>query len=273
MLIGSGNGLAKCLKSTEALESALHVIKGSTTGLDILRIVQPGCDPIFSFLSINYGFIADVDTESEVYRWAGPARLTMYGIQRMLKLRKYGVKVWYLPSHTAVHHPEITQKPDVPDQEAAAKFHPRHGPPVTHPFPHGTDPTLHGWRLYEGKVVAVELCNAPWLSYEHLIAPYSGLGDGHMDLIIMDEQMTSMKLAGLMLSPEDAKHVGLESVHYVKAKAVFFQPQEDRGVFNIDGEVSVGVLAHSVEGIRNCCVLLRLVCLVCDCSISWLFLF
>jgi len=50
---------------------------------------------IYSFLSITYGIIADIDLESEKIRFMGPLRFDIYGLIRFLNLRTYKGILYY----------------------------------------------------------------------------------------------------------------------------------------------------------------------------------
>jgi sphingosine kinase len=95
---GSGNGLSRCIEGHTALSAVFNIIKAHTSKLDLFRVWQDGVViPRIGFLLVHHGLIADIDIESEKYRWAGSARFTFSGLQRILNLRKYPVKMWYLP--------------------------------------------------------------------------------------------------------------------------------------------------------------------------------
>jgi sphingosine kinase len=52
---------------------------------------------MFSFLSVGWGLIADIDIESERLRAIGSQRFTVWSIHRLISLRTYMGKVSYLP--------------------------------------------------------------------------------------------------------------------------------------------------------------------------------
>ncbi|XP_058877589.1 sphingosine kinase 2 [Acipenser ruthenus] len=52
---------------------------------------------LFSFLSVAWGFVSDVDIESERYRGLGSARFTMGTLVRLASLRSYRGRLSYLP--------------------------------------------------------------------------------------------------------------------------------------------------------------------------------
>lgn len=52
---------------------------------------------MFSFLSVGWGLLADIDIESERFRAIGGQRFTVWSVARLLDLRTYKGKIWYLP--------------------------------------------------------------------------------------------------------------------------------------------------------------------------------
>jgi sphingosine kinase len=109
-LAGSGNGLSRCIDCTTAPTAVHNLIRMNTQRLDIYRVWQAGKAPSFGFLVLSHGLIADIDIESERFRWAGAARFTMSGIQRMISLRRYVAKVWYLPAAHAAEYERFRRR-------------------------------------------------------------------------------------------------------------------------------------------------------------------
>ena len=98
---GSGDGLAKALleRSGEKLgleQACLLIIKGQTRLMDITKIISNSrSDPIYSFLSVAWCIISDIDLESEKVRWMGDTRFTLWGVIRTLKIRRYQAALSY----------------------------------------------------------------------------------------------------------------------------------------------------------------------------------
>lgn len=89
---GSGNALAQFLckgKRVSAEDCAYLIIKGNTQKLDVNEILFEDGKRVFSFLSFSWGYIAEVDTESDVFRCCGIIRYDIYGAWRLLALRRY----------------------------------------------------------------------------------------------------------------------------------------------------------------------------------------
>ncbi|BFG01082.1 sphingosine kinase 2 [Drosophila madeirensis] len=105
---GSGNGLAKsvahhCNEPYEPkpiLHATLTCIAGRSTAMDVVRVELYSKDKhyvMYSFLSVGWGLIADIDIESERLRSIGAQRFTLWAIKRLISLRTYKGKVYYLP--------------------------------------------------------------------------------------------------------------------------------------------------------------------------------
>ncbi|TDG42976.1 hypothetical protein AWZ03_010603 [Drosophila navojoa] len=100
---GSGNGLARSIAhgynepyfSNPVLGAALTAISGRTSPMDVVRVENKN-RVMFSFLSIGWGLISDVDIESECIRMFGYQRFTIWTLYRWANLRTYNGKISYL---------------------------------------------------------------------------------------------------------------------------------------------------------------------------------
>ncbi|XP_034044403.1 sphingosine kinase 1-like [Thalassophryne amazonica] len=105
---GSGNALAASIhhysgampvSSEELLISCGFLLcKRLVSHMDLVSIHLSSNPRLFSFLSLAWGFVADVDIESETYRNLGAVRFTMGTLVRLAFLRVYKGKLWYLPA-------------------------------------------------------------------------------------------------------------------------------------------------------------------------------
>ncbi|XP_066992141.2 sphingosine kinase 1 [Anabrus simplex] len=102
---GSGNGLAKSISyalqepydQNPVLISTLNIIKCRRVPMDLVR-VETKSQILFSFLSVGWGFLSDIDIESERLRAIGGQRFTVWSVARLIGLRTYRGKLWFLPS-------------------------------------------------------------------------------------------------------------------------------------------------------------------------------
>ncbi|KAJ1979708.1 Sphingosine kinase 1 [Dimargaris xerosporica] len=95
---GTSNGLAKSLDIGSVESATLAVLKGRTNPMDVIALSRPDGSVIYGHLNTLWGIIADVDIESEKIRWAGSMRLSIWGLIRLLQLRKYQGRLHILPA-------------------------------------------------------------------------------------------------------------------------------------------------------------------------------
>lgn len=101
---GSGNGLARAISYAQGepyggktvISSVLNLIHGRVSPMDLVR-VSTAKETFYSFLSIGWGIMADIDIESEKLRAIGEARFGLWAIVRSIGLRKYSGRLSYLP--------------------------------------------------------------------------------------------------------------------------------------------------------------------------------
>lgn len=90
---------AQPVSSEELLVSCGFLLcKGLVSRMDLASIHLATSPRLFSFLSLAWGFVADVDVESEKYRHVGAARFTLGTLVRLASLRVYKGKLAYLPA-------------------------------------------------------------------------------------------------------------------------------------------------------------------------------
>ncbi|XP_028446106.1 sphingosine kinase 1 [Perca flavescens] len=105
---GSGNALAASIHhysgappvfSEELLVSCGFLLcQRLVAQMDLVSIHVASSPRLFSFLSLAWGFVADVDIESEKYRHVGAARFTIGTLVRLASLHVYKGKLAYLPA-------------------------------------------------------------------------------------------------------------------------------------------------------------------------------
>lgn len=91
---GSGNGLAKSLGIENPIYAAFTIIKGFTCKLDVFSVLSNN-NRRFGFLSVSWGFISMVDFKSEVIRFAGHSRFSLWAMNELIKGKKFNGKIYY----------------------------------------------------------------------------------------------------------------------------------------------------------------------------------
>lgn len=93
---GSGNALAFSAGFTNPETAAFQIARGKPRPFDVSSVFQSGYRMI-SFLMLSWGIVADVDFESERFRWMGKTRFTVSAVQRIIDLRHYKGRLLYYP--------------------------------------------------------------------------------------------------------------------------------------------------------------------------------
>ncbi|KAM6936259.1 sphingosine kinase 2 isoform 1-T2 [Lycodopsis pacificus] len=125
---GSGNALAgsinhhagydMCLREPLLLNCCFLLCRGGVRPMDVVSVTTSpppsinsrAASPrrLFSFLSVAWGFVSDVDIESERYRGLGSARFTLGTLVRIASLRSYKGRLSYLPPSVCATSPDDT---------------------------------------------------------------------------------------------------------------------------------------------------------------------
>lgn len=126
---GSGNALAgsinhnagydMCLREPLLLNCCFLLCRGGVQPMDLVSVTtSPAPNSrtaaprrLFSFLSVAWGFVSDVDIESERYRGLGSARFTLGTLVRIASLRSYKGRLSYLPPSICTTSPDATPPP------------------------------------------------------------------------------------------------------------------------------------------------------------------
>ncbi|GCC44985.1 hypothetical protein chiPu_0028999, partial [Chiloscyllium punctatum] len=79
--------------------------------MDLVSVTTASGLRHFSFLSVAWGFVADVDIESERFRAAGSARFTVGTLLCLASLRRYRGRLSYLPAPPSPSSSSVRAKP------------------------------------------------------------------------------------------------------------------------------------------------------------------
>ncbi|KAM3306561.1 sphingosine kinase 2 isoform X1 [Capsicum chacoense] len=237
---GTGNGMAKSLLdavglSCTASNATLAIIRGHKQSLDVATISQ-GQSRFFSVLMLAWGLIADIDIESEKYRWMGSARIDFYAMQRIFRLRRYNgcIKFVAAPGYETYGEPAEPEGETISEVKSNFVQHKGYRGPALHMKEFN--------RKIEGPFVSVWLHNVPWGGQDALAAPDAKFSDGYLDLVLIKE-CPKLTLLSLMTELNKGGHVKSPHVLYFKVKAFVLEPgarvddPSKEGIIDVDGEV------------------------------------
>ncbi|EQC31723.1 hypothetical protein SDRG_10515 [Saprolegnia diclina VS20] len=224
---GSGNGLAgtmahaageRCNPET----SAFMVIKGRPLPLDIASL-RNEASTTYIFLSLSWAFMAEVDFDSEKYRYLGGQRFAVSAIAKIFTNKGWTGKFSYAPAT-----PE-----DVPmywDTDATPGDAPR-----LSLLPAIGDPLPSDWTSTEGVFSLFWAMNVTHAGQDAHVAPMADLCDGHMHVVLMEGSASLGDYASVMLNIDNGEHVQKPCVKVVTTRA-FQLETPDHDVLSADGE-------------------------------------
>ncbi|XP_071371519.1 sphingosine kinase 1 [Centroberyx affinis] len=226
---GSGNALAASIhhysQSPPAwneellLSCGFMLCKGLVGSLDLVSVHLASKQRLFSFLSLAWGFVADVDIESEKYRHVGAIRFLMGTLVRLASLRVYQGRLAFLPV-----------------KEADGKT----GAPLDSLLPGLDQPVPDSWTVVrEEDFVLVLAIYQSHLAEDLWTVPGAVADDGLIHLFYVTAGISRPALLRLFLAMEKGAHLACGCPHlvYEKVTALRLEPLSPQGVIAVDGEM------------------------------------
>ncbi|XP_045842463.1 sphingosine kinase 1 isoform X2 [Meles meles] len=245
---GSGNALAASLNHYAGYEQVtnedlltnctLLLCRRLLAPMNLLSLQTASGLRLFSVLSLAWGFIADVDLESEKFRRLGEMRFTLGTFLRLAALRVYKGTLAYLPAERVV-----SQGP----APAAVGRQKQQGPADAHLVPLQEPVPPHWTVVPEQDFVLVLALLHTHLSSEMFAAPMGRCPAGTMHLFYVRAGVSRAMLLRLFLAMEKGRHMDYDCPYLVYVPVVAFrlEPKDGKGVFAVDGELMV---SEAVQG-------------------------
>nr|XP_033816696.1 sphingosine kinase 1 [Geotrypetes seraphini] len=265
---GSGNALAKSITYYAGNDAADYqdlltsctflLCKGLVVPMDLVSITTASGKHLFSFLSFAWGFISDVDIESEKYRMMGQARFTLGTLIRLSSLRTYKGRLSYLPAaatsdeSSSFTSSQISQNIQynfcnsnnlqhlqscanaVEQTSAVSVAEVARVVPLDQPIP-------NNWTIVkEEEFVLVLALYQSHLGEDLFIAPMVSKPDDNLiHLFYVKAGISRTSLMKFFLDIEKGKHLEHSYPHvvYVPIKAFRIEPFTSNGTMTVDGEV------------------------------------
>nr|XP_008249134.2 sphingosine kinase 1 isoform X2 [Oryctolagus cuniculus] len=242
---GSGNALAASLNHYAGNEQVTNedlltnctrlLCRRLLSPMNLLSLHTASGLRLFSVLSLAWGFVADVDLESEKYRCLGEMRFTVGTFMRLAALRTYQGRLAYLPVGRA------------PSEGAPSPMRVQQGPRDGHLVPL-EEPVPSHWTVVPSQdfVLVLALLHSH-LGSEMFAAPMGRCAAGVMHLFYVRAGVSRASLLRLFLAMEKGKHMeqGCPYLVHVPVVAFRLEPKNGEGVFAVDGEL---VVSQAVQG-------------------------
>ncbi|XP_055366666.1 sphingosine kinase 2 isoform X2 [Betta splendens] len=247
---GSGNALAASIhhysQSPPAwneellLSCGFMLCKGLVGSLDLVSVQLASRQRLYSFLSLAWGFVADVDIESEKYRHVGPIRFLMGTLVRLASLRVYQGRLAYLPVRDARRPPKAGRRSDPEPPEGGARTRTPAPAPAAPLLPALDQPVPDSWTVVrEQEFVLVLAVYQSHLAEDLWTAPGAAADDGLIHLFYVTAGVSRPALLRLFLAMEKGGHLACGCPHlvYERVRALRLEPVTPQGMITVDGEV------------------------------------
>ncbi|CAF0958943.1 unnamed protein product [Rotaria sordida] len=219
------------------VQSAILIATHQVIPFDMAVIDTCDGQRIFSFLSVAWGIMADVDYESEKYRFLvfiillGETRFTVEAVKRILRPRIYNGYIDYLPYNVTDDTVQTNQITSNTTTNGLSE----HLLPLNEPI--SIDPTTSKWRRIDGPFAHVLITSKAALSRGSISTPQSTLTDGYLTLqFIRIHGSIRLNLAKAFTKLSDGKHFSYDFVEWMPIRAFRIVPSETNGNMMIDGE-------------------------------------
>ncbi|NWH68863.1 SPHK1 kinase, partial [Geococcyx californianus] len=253
---GSGNALAASVNyyagndnvaKRKLLTNCTFILcKGLHTQMDLVSLSTASGKRVFSFLGFGWGFISDVDIDSEKYRCLGNARFTVGTLQCLAKLRVYEGRLSYLPVVPEQGTPPAPRDPQGPvtNGQAGCSLPPA-GTVAAGSLPADSllvplsQPVPEHWTVVpEEEFVTVYAIYQSHLGTNLLMAPAAQLNDGCIHLFYLKAGISRVALLKIFLAMARGTHLDLNCPHlcYVRVRAFRLEPRVATGIMTVDGE-------------------------------------
>ncbi|XP_007958045.1 sphingosine kinase 1 [Orycteropus afer afer] len=229
------SGYGQVAKEELLTNCTLLLCRGLLAPMNLLSLHTASGLRLFSVLSLAWGFVADVDLESEKYRRLGEMRFTLGTFLRLVSLRTYQGRLAYLPvGKTACGRP-------------ASPALDQRGPGNTLLVPLDQPVPAHWTVVPEQDFVLVLALLHSHLGNDMFAAPMGRCAAGTMHLFYVRGGVSRATLLRLFLAMEKGRHMDYDCPYLVYVPVVAFrlEPKDGGGVFTVDGEL---MASEAVQG-------------------------
>ncbi|XP_029456287.1 sphingosine kinase 1 [Rhinatrema bivittatum] len=272
---GSGNGLAAAINhyagndqvsNQELLTNCTFFLcKGLVAPMDLVSFTTGSGKCIFSFLSFAWGFVSDVDIESEKYRMMGHTRFTVGTLVRLSSLRTYKGRLAYLRAEEASNQnteifPNPSSSSTATSHQNCQKLQPNFcndthqslNANVVHQITSESSvdeisnlipldqPVPNHWTVVkEEEFVLILAIYQSHLGTSYFTAPMvSRPDDSLIHLFYVRSGISRTALLKFFLAMEKGNHLEHSCPHlvYMPVKAFRLEPFTNKGIMTIDGE-------------------------------------
>jgi len=237
---GSGNGMAYTLvsqsypnppSSQEAVRLCCQqALQTDVSELDLVKIQYGTGSELWSFLSLGWGLLSDIDVDSDWLRLLGELRFTIYGLLRSCTARSYRGKLSY---KAKCNGSVETKTEELAGNGAPVMTKLSENAPDNEREEEGQ--SQDNWVHIEDEFSCVYAVYQAYISRTTKFAPKSKLDDQTIYLTYVRGKLSVKQKIEFLLAIEDGSHEKLRFVTVVPVESFILEPLEPSKVV-VDGE-------------------------------------
>lgn len=181
--------------------------------MDLVMINTASGKNMYSFLSVGWGLLSDIDIESERLRFLGESRFAAWTLVRTLNLRSYRGRLSFKLAQSAVPSASAATGTEnrgndidkLKDQEwkqrdsyASAETLPCHMPAPVHLKPL-CEPVPDDWVVIEDEFLFMYAVNCAYIGTDVMFAPNMSTDGGRIALVFIRKGMSRIDIVSLLL--------------------------------------------------------------------------
>lgn len=259
------------------MNATYALAKGVAQELDLASVVNGKEEVMYSFLSFEWAFMADVDIDSERYRMFGGMRFTMSAIAKLLsKHKNYTGKVRYLSSekdtvappkyHNRAHDPlEIGALRPTLDclaldsSNSNKKDDPEASASTLALAEVAEEETTQEWKELTGPYHMFWGVNVSHTGAQGYLAPNAAIDDGYYYMLVVEGAYSRLNMTRMLFGLEDGTHIGKKQVQLIRTRAFTIQVDNPEDRLCVDGELFSG---PEIKVCYCCCCVGLIACFV-----------
>lgn len=234
---GSGNGMSLNLlglqDGLDVCAAALNVLKGQPLKTDLFSFTQ-GDRRRISFMSQTIGLAADIDIETERFRWMGDIRFTIGYICAIIARKSYPIEL----SIKVVDQDKSRMMDTLHARRAGESPNPSCFPSSLlsdDKKPDSASSSHEEWIRFERPILWMYAGQGPFVSRALMQFPVSIADDGLIDISIQ-EIISRRALLRAMDGADEGRTYWINTNRYFKASAYRAKPLASKGTLVVDGE-------------------------------------
>lgn len=207
--------------------AAFCIVRGGIQATSLATVQEENGTKTMMSLMSCWGYIADVDIESERFRFMGDTRFTVGALLALFKKKTYRGRLHYLP----LEEDENLNQPASNDSEQQCSR-----PPTNLLPPSLKDPVPSNWKTIEMSFHNILVLTIPFLAKGFVGNFNCSIGTDKLFINYTSGDISRWGILSMLLNAETGDNIKREDSHYIMSRAYRLEPLTAPGTIVVDGE-------------------------------------